>query len=402
MDNGWLLPMYLQGAFEEAVVTERARWPRDFLSLETIPRAWWQFRAWGSPDPMVSNDMVDYPAGPYVSAITGLLLSELSIRGDIALLNVRGLWQGADYTEILSRSNDTEDELSSLEDWIHLDHGTLLSDDFGPDAVYSSPWVGWNWNSVEPLEVFLHAIRRGLQSWPDLSWVEPGAQQVLAWLLTRELVGGTSAEPKSLETAWELSIALEGVEDTLDSALSRVAPGRSAGAVIQHVQDAVGRLLAQPATSLRQFANSAGLYDAGMFYELKDARAHLLQPPRGTYPPLESGWVDLPFRPTPPSDSRGASHTEAATWSGLSPSDQEVVVRQLATLVASLPAWLPLALICRHPGTSESALISAARTCAFGTCFGVLRNPSASTAIKDLADTLLEMNGILGLQPYAT
>lgn len=369
LPNSRLLEDYLQGAFTSPWPDETSavssRWPDDFLSLETVPTGWWIY------DNLEGD--ADDSGGPLVTALTGIVLTELLATGEITLID-SNFGQGATYTEILSVGDSMRDSGRAWQDWIRIPHGSFSAGEWVP------PWEGWQEVSLDARRVYLCEAQRRLPAWPSWGWITQGATRVIVELLTVQV--GREARDSIYE-------ALEQRRDLVQT-LAAVGCSRSVEDVLASVTGEVERLLAdsdgltlEASTLAKSWQGDWGLTSAFL-------------PPIGIYPPLVHGCLTLPFLPSVSEGDHAVEPALSAMWAGLEDEHQEAIVANLILVMGSHPAWLPLALIARNPGSSARALRLAALSSAESVMEGLMLNPMASEEVRAIARLERQAHGIKG------
>lgn len=367
--NAHLLEYYLQGAFlspwPDAIPTVSTRWPDDFLSLGTVPTGWWH-----------EGDMevdVNDVGGPLVAAVTGVVLTELLATGEIILLDSY-FDQGATYTEILSIGDWMRESGRPWQDWIRIPHGSFSAGEWAP------PWEGWVEVSFDAQRVYLYEAQRRLPEWPTWGWMTEGATRVIAELAALQV--GHEARDSIYE-------ALEQRQDLVQT-LAAVGCSRSVEDVLASVTGEVERLLAdsdgltlEASALAKSWQGDWGITSA-------------YWPPVGIYPRLVHACLTLPFLPPESEGDPGVEPAVSAMWAGLEVQHQEAIVANLILVMDSHPAWLPLALIARNPGSSAGALRLAALSSAESVMEGLMLNPMASEDVRVTARLEREAHGIKG------
>lgn len=336
-DSDDLLISYIMGVGS-------AEWPRSYEDIELVPI--------DGTLPYSDLEDDDYPFLELISTVSCRLIYELGEAGLIKIL-ISGFGQGDYRVEVLTVS-DVNPSVTGWSNWISMPMEFPLFD--GP-LSYGGANPRQN---LDPAAASLHQAIRDLESRAGLVHYPStaGVDSALRCGLADVLASDPEVDPQGL-AAWlsyesncNNGCCPRGL-DILDGGIARVLTHAKSG------------------------------------WSLEQARASLIAHLRVTAPdavqdfggwPLEEAWVTEfnyeDFRPE-----------TGPLWNEVPEDSQRAILEQLMSIADEHPAWFPIALIARHPGSAPSVLRRAASSGARDVIDALLVNDNYSP-MKDARELL--------------
>ena len=309
-DSDDLLDYYIVGVGS-------AEWPRAYEDIELLPC--------DGPLP-IDLALEDYPFLDLISTVSSRLIYELGDAGLIKTVTSHHYNQGAYYVDVLTVSG-LDPSSTGWSNWISM------PTKFGLD---NPPFDGEHpRQEMDPASASIHQAIRDLESRAALVHYPStiGAAFALRSGLSDLLASDPKVDPAGL-AAWlhyesdcSRGCCPRGL-DILDGGIARVLAHASPGWSLEQVRDSLIDHLETMVPSTRQ--------DFGRWKTEFD-RAHVAE-------------VNYEyFRPE-----------TGPLWSEVSEESQLAILEQLMSIADEHPAWFPIALIARHPGSAQSVLRRAA------------------------------------------
>jgi len=328
-----------------------AEWPHAYQDIELLPDS----------GPLLDSDSQlaeeDYPYLDLISTVSSRLIYEL---GDAGLTRILYSDFGQDYHVDVLSASDVEPSVTGWSNWISMEMEFPLFDFEGPLSN----------SGANPRQVMDPAIASIHQAIRDLE----GREALLGF-------------PSNYGAEFALR---RGIADLLapdpDVQHQRLADWLGASDCKRGCCRGFGDIFTGGIAGV--------LTHVGASWSLEQARVALIEHLRLMWPSARQDFDDLDDGLVCEFNFEDFRPTTGCAWSDVEEGAQLAILDQLVSVADEHPAWFPIALIARHPGSAQSVLQRAASTEARDVGLALMMNESYSP--MKAARELLQQAGDMG------